>query len=796
MKKRKERPKSPALSTTTIDAYYSKSAHNAPRAASPATQAPAMVVGGLPASVWRHALRFVDNKSLAQNVCRVNRIFQRLGMRVLRERERHSRTERQKQQRAAAAAAKNATDPGLFSSGHFVDGDDDDEEEEEKNEDDIPNHGDHGVANIKTKSPTTLRSKKDGPRPAEVIVVHASPTPSLAAVVSPKSPTTNASRKSEETALTSPRRKKNEASGSKEAVDFIIDHLFLLQPCSPHWQHHTCTILLNNYIFIFIVVVINRIDNFDFAFAFAFGATGGKTKSRHFWSCNHPLPHLRCGFHSWVATSTNTTTTVGVAEVDQRPAKATAQPTPTEPLPPPPEKAAAETEAEAEAAGAEAKVAPPSPTILERMRRLEQMRSDSTLIINILGKRRNSREAATTTTTTTMTTGGSTTNPASHEADPPQPQPQEPTSADDARDPANAKRKKVRVDKQSQHQTTTTTTSKQRVNSVVEVLVGCSEDQTAATLNYSQLFISPHTVRETQEEGTAYDMETLPYTLAPAFNPDSCPPLSFNLNLALKEPLAAAHDDDEHHDQQPQKRDAEAPYVADRDANADAGDDDNLGNVDNKEVDDPLLTMRSSPSVSATALPAAALGEAEPKAKLKPQPVGGIHEWSTELDETEPYSLSASLSPSTPVPTTTTTTTTSSSGSSTAEPPTKESNEAEAAAASTHHPDEAEVKETAATTPKSAGGALLLPSREDEPSEDLLHSNFECVDQAAASGGDELEALRAEMRTLHAQLEACQSRNEALERENEQLRRGRDRDRDLLTSFHLQLAHALHQHQP
>jgi hypothetical protein len=85
MKKRKERPKSPALSTTTIDAYYSKSAHNAPRAASPATrtplflyiEAPAMVVGGLPASVWRHALRFVDNKSLAQSVCRVNRIFQR-----------------------------------------------------------------------------------------------------------------------------------------------------------------------------------------------------------------------------------------------------------------------------------------------------------------------------------------------------------------------------------------------------------------------------------------------------------------------------------------------------------------------------------------------------------------------------------------------------------------------------------------------------------------------------------------------------------------------------------------------
>jgi hypothetical protein len=38
MKKRKERPKSPALSTTTIDAYYSKSAHNAPRAASPATR--------------------------------------------------------------------------------------------------------------------------------------------------------------------------------------------------------------------------------------------------------------------------------------------------------------------------------------------------------------------------------------------------------------------------------------------------------------------------------------------------------------------------------------------------------------------------------------------------------------------------------------------------------------------------------------------------------------------------------------------------------------------------------------
>jgi hypothetical protein len=250
-------------------------------------------------------------------------------------------------------------------------------------------------------------------------------------------------------------------------------------------------------------------------------------------------------------------------------------------------------------------------------------------------------------------------------------------------------------------------------------------------------------------------METLPYTLAPAFNPDSCPPLSFNLNLALKGPLAAAHDDDEHHDQQPQKRDAEAPYVADRDANADAGDDDNVGNVDNKEVDDPVLTMRSSPSVSATALPATALGEAEPKAKLKPQPVGGIHEWSTELDETEPYSLTASLSPSTPVSTTTTTTTTtSSSGSSTAEPPTRESNEAEAAAASTHHPDEAEVKETAATTPKSAGGALLLPSREDEPSEDLLHSNFECVDQAAAaSGGDELEALRAEMRTLHAQVQ-------------------------------------------
>jgi hypothetical protein len=220
-----------------------------------------------------------------------------------------------------------------------------------------------------------------------------------------------------------------------------------------------------------------------------------KTKSRHFWSCNHPLPHLRCGSHSWVATSTNTTTTAGVAvavEEDQRPPKATAQPTPIEPAAA--EKAAAETEAEAEAAGSEAKVAPPSPTILERMRRLEQMRSDSTLIINILGKRRNSREAPTT------TVGGSATNPAAHEADPPQPQPlpqpPEPTSADDARDAANAKRKKMRVDKKSQHQTKTaktTTTSKQRVNSAVEVLVGCSEDQTAATLNYSQLFISPHT---------------------------------------------------------------------------------------------------------------------------------------------------------------------------------------------------------------------------------------------------------------------------------------------------------------
>src|SRR3989344_8568121 len=115
------------------------------------------MVGGLPASVWRHALRFVDNKSLAQNVCRVSRIFQRyrrahpwptrqlcntlwvpsvslaafhvftdrLGMRVLRERERHSRTEREKQR--AAAAAKNANDPGLFSSGHFADGDGDEE---------------------------------------------------------------------------------------------------------------------------------------------------------------------------------------------------------------------------------------------------------------------------------------------------------------------------------------------------------------------------------------------------------------------------------------------------------------------------------------------------------------------------------------------------------------------------------------------------------------------------------------------------------------------------------------------
>jgi hypothetical protein len=238
-------------------------------------------------------------------------------------------------------------------------------------------------------------------------------------------------------------------------------------------------------------------------------------------------------------------------------------------------------------------------------------------------------------------------------------------------------------------------------------------------------------------------METLPYTLAPAFNPDSCPPLSFNLNLALKGPLAPAHDDDELPDQQ-SHRDAEP-------ADADAGDD-NVGNVDNKEVDDPLLTMMTPPSSeSATALPAAALGEAP---KAKPQPVGGIHEWSTELDETEPYSLTASPSPLTPVSThtTTTTTTTSSSGSSTAEPPTRESNEAEAAAAITHHRDEAEVKETAANAPRS-GGALLLPSREDEPSEDLLHSNFECVDQAAASGGDELAALRAEMRTLQAQVQ-------------------------------------------
>lgn len=44
MKKRKERPKSPALSTTTIDAYYSKSAHNAPRAASPATRTPLLII--------------------------------------------------------------------------------------------------------------------------------------------------------------------------------------------------------------------------------------------------------------------------------------------------------------------------------------------------------------------------------------------------------------------------------------------------------------------------------------------------------------------------------------------------------------------------------------------------------------------------------------------------------------------------------------------------------------------------------------------------------------------------------
>ena len=44
MKKRKERPKSPALSTTTIDAYYSKSTHNAPRAASPATRTPLHII--------------------------------------------------------------------------------------------------------------------------------------------------------------------------------------------------------------------------------------------------------------------------------------------------------------------------------------------------------------------------------------------------------------------------------------------------------------------------------------------------------------------------------------------------------------------------------------------------------------------------------------------------------------------------------------------------------------------------------------------------------------------------------
>ncbi len=113
--------------------------------------------------------------------------------------------------------------------------------------------------------------------------------------------------------------------------------------------------------------------------------------------------------------------------------------------------------------------------------------------------------------------------------------------------------------------------------------------------------------------------------------------------------------------------------------------------------------MTPSSSVSATTLPAAALAEAP-----KPQPVGGVHEWSTELDETEPYSLTASPSPLTPV-STTTTTTSSSSGSSTAEPPTREftTNKAEAAA-STHHRDEAEVKETAATAPRS-GGALLLP---------------------------------------------------------------------------------------
>jgi hypothetical protein len=78
MKKRKERPKSPtaALLTTTIDAYYAKTAHNASRG-SPGAGAAVLVVGGLPASVWRHVLRFVDGRSLATDVCRVSRIFHR-----------------------------------------------------------------------------------------------------------------------------------------------------------------------------------------------------------------------------------------------------------------------------------------------------------------------------------------------------------------------------------------------------------------------------------------------------------------------------------------------------------------------------------------------------------------------------------------------------------------------------------------------------------------------------------------------------------------------------------------------
>jgi hypothetical protein len=334
-------------------------------------------------------------------------------------------------------------------------------------------------------------------------------------------------------------------------------------------------------------------------------------------------------------------------------------------------------------------------------------------------------------------------------------------------------------------------------------------------------------VRETQaEEEGVYYMETLPYTLAPAFNPDSCPPLSFNLNLALKESSLVIHHEEDV-PPLPQQRQPDPEVVemasnnAGRDYVADLGDDE----------EDKDRRTPSSHEISAEPL-------LEAEASLQPERrAGGVHEWSTELDGTEPYSMTPTLTPTlTPQ---TPTKHGSGSGSLTGEPLANEDVDVYAAPLVTSRSDEG--KDTSSTTTSASSASTTtaettmtvtptptqttkrsarvspLPHREDEHSEDPLQCNYEC-------GGEELEALQAEMQLLRAevrsfvfdrllkrsyvscahvcagrdrgfQLLACQRRNEELERENERLQRARDKDKGLLAMLHQQLTSALNDHE-